>query len=49
MDQITRAMQNINLGATQTQKGMEQVDQTAQNLNDLASQLTSIIQQYNIR
>jgi methyl-accepting chemotaxis protein len=48
MDQITRAMQNINLGATQTQKGMEQVDKTAQNLNDLARQLTSIVQQYKI-
>jgi methyl-accepting chemotaxis protein len=49
MDQITRAMENINLGATQTQKGMQQVDQTAQNLNNLATQLTSIVQQYKTR
>ena len=48
MDQITRAMGNINLGATQTQKGMQQVDLAAQNLNDLAKQLTSIVQQYKI-
>ena len=46
MDQITRAMENINQGATHTQKGMEQVDRSAQNLNDLAKQLTSIVQQY---
>jgi len=43
---ITRAMENINQGATQTQKGMQQVDKKAQNLNDLARQLTSIVQQY---
>jgi methyl-accepting chemotaxis protein len=49
MDQITRAMESINLGATQTQKGMQQVDLAAQNLNDLAGQLTSIVQQYKIR
>jgi methyl-accepting chemotaxis protein len=48
MDQITRAMENINQGAIQTQKGMQQVDQTAQNLNDLGGQLTSIVQQYKI-
>jgi methyl-accepting chemotaxis protein len=48
MDQITRAMGNINQGAMQTQKGMQQVDQAAQNLNDLGSQLTHIVQQYNI-
>ena len=48
MDQVTRAMANINLGATQTQKGMHQVDQEARNLNDLARQLTSIVQQYKI-
>ncbi len=46
MDQITRAMGSINLGATQTQKGMGQVDQAAQNLNNLARQLTDIVQQY---
>jgi len=43
---ITRAMENINQGATQTQKGMQQVDKKVQNLNDLARQLTSIVQQY---
>jgi methyl-accepting chemotaxis protein len=48
MDQITHAMENVNLGATQTQKGMQQVDQAAQNLNDLARQLTGIVQQYRI-
>ena len=48
MDQITQAMQNINLGATQTEKGMQQVDHTAQNLNDLAGQLTFIVQQFKI-
>jgi methyl-accepting chemotaxis protein len=42
-------MENINQGAMQTQKGMEQVDKTAQNLNDLARQLTSIVQQYKTR
>jgi len=41
-------MANINQGAAQTQKGMEQVDHTAQNLNDLARQLASIVQQYRI-
>jgi methyl-accepting chemotaxis protein len=49
MDQITRAMENINQGATHTQKGMEQVDRAAQNLNDLAGLLTSIVQQYKIK
>jgi len=48
MDQITRAMGNINQGAMQTQKGMQQVDRAAQNLNDLARQLTSIVKQYKI-
>jgi methyl-accepting chemotaxis protein len=48
MDQITRAMESINQGATQTQKGMQQVDQPAQNLNDLAARLTSIAQIYKI-
>jgi methyl-accepting chemotaxis protein len=46
MDQITRAMENISQGATQTQKGMHQVDQAAQTLNDLAKQLTNIVQKY---
>jgi hypothetical protein len=32
----------------QTQKGMQQVDQAAQNLNDLGKQLTYIAQQYKI-
>jgi methyl-accepting chemotaxis protein len=32
----------------QTQKGMQQVDQTAQNLNELGRQLTSIVKQYKI-
>jgi len=41
-------MGSINLGATQTQKGMQQVDQAAQNLNNLARQLTGIVQQYKI-
>lgn len=49
MDQITRAMETINQGAIHTQKGMEQVDQAAQNLCDLARQLTSIVQQYKIK
>jgi methyl-accepting chemotaxis protein len=48
MDQITQAIQNINQGATQTQKGMQQVDRTAQNLNDLARQLTRIVNQYKV-
>jgi methyl-accepting chemotaxis protein len=48
MDQITRAMETINQGATHTQKGMEQVDQAAQNLEDLATQLTGIVHQYKI-
>jgi len=48
MDQITKAMENINIGATQTQKGMQLVDQAAQNLNDLAMQLTGIVQQFKI-
>ena len=48
MDQIKRAMGSINPGATQTQKGMQQVDLAAQNLNDLTMQLTSIVQQYKI-
>jgi len=48
MDQITRAMGSINLGAMQTQKGMHQVDQATQNLNDLAKQLIGIAQQYKI-
>ena len=48
MDQITRAMGNINQGATQTQKGMQLVDRSAQGLNDLVVQLTSIVQQYKI-
>ncbi len=35
-------------GATQTQKGMQQVDQAAQNLNDLAGRLTSIARTYKV-
>jgi len=49
MDQITKAMENINLGTAKTQKGMEQVDQAAQNLDELARQLTGIVQQYKIK
>jgi len=41
-------MESINQEATQTQKGMQQVDQAAQNLNDLAARLTSIAQIYKI-
>jgi methyl-accepting chemotaxis protein len=41
-------MENINQGTAQTQKGMQQVDHAAQNLNDLAMQLTSIVQQFKI-
>jgi methyl-accepting chemotaxis protein len=48
MDQITQAMETINQGATHTQKDMEQVDQAAQNLEDLATQLTGIVHQYKI-
>jgi len=48
MDQITRAMESINQGATQTQKGMPQVDEAVQNLNDPARQLTSIAQTYQV-
>jgi len=48
MDQITRAMGNINQVVIQTQKGVQEVDQSVQNLNDLARQLTSIVQQYKI-
>jgi hypothetical protein len=40
-------MGNINQGAMQTQKGMQQVDQAAQNLNDLGKQLAYIVQLYN--
>jgi hypothetical protein len=35
-------------GGTHTQKGMEPVDQAAQNLEDLATQLTGIEHQYKI-
>ncbi len=49
MDQITRAIESINLGTAQTQKGMQQVDQAAQNFNHLASQLTSTLGQYKVR
>jgi methyl-accepting chemotaxis protein len=42
-------MENINQGAMQTQKGMQQKDQTAQNLNDLGRQLTRIVQEYKIK
>jgi methyl-accepting chemotaxis protein len=38
MDQITRAMENINLGTIQTQNGMQQVDQATHNLNELAQE-----------
>ena len=48
MDQITRAMETINQGATHRQKGMEQADQAAQDLVDLAMQLTGIVRQYEI-
>ena len=48
MDQITRAMESINQGAIHTEKGMQQVDHAAQNLNDLGRQLTGIVQQYKI-
>ena len=48
MDQITRAMETINQGTAHRQKGMEQVDQAAQNLEDLATQLTGIVHQYKI-
>ncbi len=47
-DQITRAMESIHQGATQTQNGMPQVDQAAQYLNDLARQLSSIAQTYKV-
>ena len=46
MDQITRAMENINIGSNQGQMGIRQVEQAAHNLNDLATQLTNIVQQY---
>ena len=48
MDQITRAMENINNGAAEAQAGMSQIDQAAHNLNDLASQMSNQVQQYRI-
>ena len=42
-------MENINLGSAQTQKGMQEVDQAAQNLDELAGQLTGMVQQYKIK
>jgi methyl-accepting chemotaxis protein len=49
MDQITRAMENINIGSTQGQMGIRQVEQAAHNLNDLAAQLSGIVQQYKVQ
>ena len=49
MDQITHAMGNINAGATQGQTGIRQIEQAAHNLNDLAAQLTHILEQYKAR
>jgi methyl-accepting chemotaxis protein len=49
MDQITHAMENINTGANQGQLGIRQIEQAAHNLNDLAAQLTNILQQYKVK
>ena len=48
MDQITRAMENINLAASQTQTGMQQAEMATQKLNDLAKSMGSIVGQYKI-
>ena len=48
MDQITRAMENINQAAIQTQSGMQQAELGTQKLNDLAGSLTVIVKQYKV-
>jgi methyl-accepting chemotaxis protein len=48
MDQITRAMENINQAAVQTQGGMQQAESATLKLNELAKQLAAILQQYRI-
>jgi len=48
MDQITRAMENINEAAIQTQTVMQQAELGTQKLNDLAKSLTNVVQQYRV-
>ena len=48
MDQITRAMENINEAAIQTQTVMQQAELGTQKLNDLARSLTNVVQQYKV-
>jgi methyl-accepting chemotaxis protein len=49
MDQITHAMVGINTGANQSQLGIRQIEEAANNLNDLATQLVNILQQYTVK
>jgi methyl-accepting chemotaxis protein len=48
MDQIAAAMDSVNLASSQSQAGTRQMEQAAQNLNDLAVQLTRIVEQYKL-
>jgi methyl-accepting chemotaxis protein len=48
MDQITHAMEDINISSNQSQMGIQQIETASHNLNDLAGQLTGIVQRYQI-
>ena len=48
MDQISTAMDSVNQAAAQTEVGTRQVEGAAQNLNQLAAQLTGIVEQYKV-
>jgi len=48
MDQIAAAMENINQATVQTEMSTRQVEGTAQNLNELAAQLSRVVEQYRL-
>ena len=48
MDQIALAMESVGQATTRADAGTRQVEQAAQNLNTLATQLTGIVEQYKL-
>jgi methyl-accepting chemotaxis protein len=48
IDQVALAMQNINQATVQSLSSTRQTERTAQNLNDLARELTELVSQYQV-
>jgi methyl-accepting chemotaxis protein len=48
VEQIALAMQNINQATVQGLSSTRQAEKAAQDLNNLANQLTDIVQQYKV-